>query len=261
MDRDPFGKAAFWDGMADYGSVAQPFTEVFAVRAWREAAVPEGADVLDVATGTGALALVAAAAGARVLATDFSAGMVERVAVRRIPNIRTRVMDGQALDLPDAGFDAAFSMFGVAMFPDWRAGIAEMARVVRPGGSVSVGTWASAAGAATNLLLARLCEALFPDIGREAGTAGSTELADPARLRDALERAGLVDVRIVAETSDFLLMPAMLEDPDRVFGVSPIWSVLDVDRRSVIVGAVRGASHGAGLPVPSTALIATARRP
>ena len=68
------------------------------------------------------------------MATDFSPGMVACVAAAGLPNVETRVMDGQALDLPDASFDAAFSIFGVIMFPDWRKGLAEMRRVTRPGG-------------------------------------------------------------------------------------------------------------------------------
>jgi ubiquinone/menaquinone biosynthesis C-methylase UbiE len=86
------------------------------------------------ATGTGALALAAARTGAQVLATDFSPGMVACVAAAGLPNVEARVMDGQALDLPDARFDAAFSIFGVIMFPDWRKGLAEMRRVTKPGG-------------------------------------------------------------------------------------------------------------------------------
>ena len=64
-------------------------------------------------------------------------------------------MDGQALDLPDAAFDATVSVFGVMLFPDWRAGLREMARVTRPGGSAAIAVWKSADGAALHLLLTR----------------------------------------------------------------------------------------------------------
>ncbi len=62
---------------------------------------------------------------ARVLAIDFSPGMVRHVLSYGLPNLEARQMDGQALDLLDASFDAAFSNFGVMPFPDWRAGLAE----------------------------------------------------------------------------------------------------------------------------------------
>lgn len=130
-----FEQSDHWDTAAQhYEETAHPFTAHFAEMAL--AHVPLGPDsrVLDVAAGTGALALAAARTGAQVLATDFSPGMVARIAAAGLPNVETRVMDGQALDLPDGTFDAAFSIFGVMMFPDWRRGLAEMARVTRPGG-------------------------------------------------------------------------------------------------------------------------------
>lgn len=128
-----------------------------------------GERVLDVAAGTGALALEAAAGGARVLATDFSPGMVERLAARLgeggfdQADSEARVMDGQALDLPDGGFDAAFSIFGVMLFPDWEAGLRELHRVVRPGGRVVMATWARAEGAGPAMLFAQAWREAFPD--------------------------------------------------------------------------------------------------
>jgi ubiquinone/menaquinone biosynthesis C-methylase UbiE len=120
---------------------AHPFTALYAKAALSRVPLSPASRVLDVAAGTGALALQAASTGARVLATDFSAGMVARIAAAGLPNVEAKVMDGQALDLPDASFDASFSIFGVIMFPDWRKGLAEMARVTRPGGYGVVATW------------------------------------------------------------------------------------------------------------------------
>src|SRR3546814_13231114 len=82
-----------------------------------------------------------------------------------LPNVEARVMDGQALALEDASFDAVFSIFGVIMFPDWRKGLAEMARVTRPGGQGVIVTWREH-GAATFLLLGQIRRKLFPEIGR-----------------------------------------------------------------------------------------------
>jgi ubiquinone/menaquinone biosynthesis C-methylase UbiE len=110
--------------------------------------------VLDVTAGAGALVRCAAEADAQVLATDFSRSMVACIGAMGLPGVEARMMDGQALDLPDGSFDAAFSMFGVMLFPDWRRGLAEMARVLKPGGIAYIGTWENPAGAAANLLLA-----------------------------------------------------------------------------------------------------------
>lgn len=253
---------SFWDGVSEYQKVAQAFTSHYAERAWAEAALPAGAGVLDIAAGTGALALVAARAGARVIATDFSPAMVKSVLSHRLPNLDARVMDGQALDLPDASFDAAFSMFGIMLFPDWRKGLAEMARVVRPGGLGLVGTWREPAGAAANLLLAEKVADLLPELDLPMPVEGMNELRNPDRLRAAMTAAGFASVAIVEVTHDYLVDKAALADPERLFQFSPVWPLLDEEQRSAAlasIGAVLATRDGV-LPVPSPALIAMARR-
>lgn len=254
--------ATFWDGLADYQKMAHAFTSLYAERAWEQAALPYRAKVLDIAAGAGALALVAARASAQVLATDFSPGMVESVLSHGLPNLDGRVMDGQALDLPDASFDAAFSMFGIMLFPDWRKGLAEMARVVRPDGIGSVGTWKEPAGAAANLLLAELGATLFPELEASPPPGGMGELRDPDRFRAAMTAAGFTDVSIIEVSNDYLVDDAALADPERLFQFSPLWPQLDGGQRSTVMASIRGAqsAHGGVLPVDSPALIATARR-
>ena len=142
-----------WDKVAQhYERTAHPITQPFAEAALAQVQLNSRSRVLDVAAGTGALALAAARRGAEVLAIDFSPGMVARIATVELPNVDAKVMDGQALALPDGSFDAVFSILGVIMFPDWRKGLAEMARVTRPGGLGVVATWRQQ-GAATFLLL------------------------------------------------------------------------------------------------------------
>lgn len=98
--------------------------------------------VLDVAAGSGALSIPAAQRGARVLATDISPPMVERLLVRArtagLLDLEARVMDGYALDLEDDTFDLTASQNGVSVFPDFARGLAEMVRVTRPGGQVMI---------------------------------------------------------------------------------------------------------------------------
>jgi ubiquinone/menaquinone biosynthesis C-methylase UbiE len=93
-------------------------------------------NVLEVAVGTG-LNLAQYTTEARVTGIDFSPAMLER-ARRRAADLRREVVlteaDAQALPFPDASFDTVVCTLGLCGFPDERAAIAEMYRVLRPGG-------------------------------------------------------------------------------------------------------------------------------
>jgi len=250
-----------WDTAAShYERTAHPFTARFAEAALARVRLTPASRVLDVAAGTGALALAAARTGAQVLSTDFSPGMVARVAAAGLPNVEARVMDGQALDLPEASFDAVFSIFGVIMFPDWRRGLAEMARVTRPGGHGVVATWQER-GAATFLLLGQIRRKLFP--GREGMTMPEAvqALSEPADFAAALVAAGYRDPEIERVTHDYALDVASLDEPDTLFGMSPDWTSLsDAEKAAVLAEVRRMAGGRAILPIPSTALIGVAGR-
>jgi ubiquinone/menaquinone biosynthesis C-methylase UbiE len=137
-----------WDLVAsDYAGEIVPHFERYARDAIRLAlgVGARGARILDVACGPGTLALLAAREATRVTAVDFSPGMIaalrDRLAAEAIENVEVRVGDGQALDLPDACFDAAFSMFGLMFFPDRGRGLHEIRRVLVPGGRVAISSW------------------------------------------------------------------------------------------------------------------------
>ncbi|KQS84629.1 ubiquinone biosynthesis protein UbiE [Methylobacterium sp. Leaf361] len=250
-----------WDKVAEhYATTAHPFTARFAEAALARVPLTGRSRVLDVAAGTGALALAAARTGAQVLAVDFAPGMVARVAGAALPNVDARVMDGQALDLPDGGFDAVFSIFGVIMFPDWRKGLAEMARVTRPGGRGVVATWQDQ-GAATFLLLGEIRRRLFPERESRAMPDGVRALGDPAGFTRELVAAGYAAPRIDRVTFDYALDVALLDDPDTVFGLSPDWVDLSADDRAAVIAEARRMAAGRPvLPIPSTALIGVAER-
>src|SRR5262249_965900 len=59
-----------------------------------------------------------------------------------VMNIEAMMMDAQALDFPEASFDAAFCMFGFMFFPDRGRAFRELHRVLRPGGRALIATWA-----------------------------------------------------------------------------------------------------------------------
>jgi demethylmenaquinone methyltransferase / 2-methoxy-6-polyprenyl-1,4-benzoquinol methylase len=118
--------------------------------AWRRRAadlaeLSPGSRAIDVATGTGDLALELAdrvAPAGEVVGVDFAEKMLELARAKAAAHGATRVRfqsgNALALDFPDAAFDAATVGFGARNFSDLDRGLAEMTRVVRPGGRVVV---------------------------------------------------------------------------------------------------------------------------
>ena len=115
------------------------------------ARIDRGDHVLDVAAGAGDQTLSAArrvGPEGRVLATDISSRILELAAMEAkraaLDNIDVRVMDGEALDLPDASFDAVVSRVGLIYFPDRQRALAGMKRVLKPGGRVAAIVYSTA---------------------------------------------------------------------------------------------------------------------
>jgi len=109
-------------------------------RRWRrlaaETVVRPGDAVLDACCGTGDLAIAAQRAGGRVTGLDFSEQMLVR-ARGKSDSVEWVLGDVTALPFDDASFDAVTVGFGIRNVPDLEAGLAELARVVRPGGRVA----------------------------------------------------------------------------------------------------------------------------
>src|SRR3954454_22230389 len=106
-------------------------------RATAEAAVRPGDRVLDACCGTGDLAVAAKAAGGRVTGLDFSGRMLER-ARRKSSEIEWVRGDALALPFGDESFDAATVGFGARNLDDLERGLAELRRVLRPGGRLAI---------------------------------------------------------------------------------------------------------------------------
>ena len=140
---EPDQQFSRWDDhVSVYEQVFEPFSMAFADIAIERLKVGAGARVLDVGAGCGGAALALARRGCVVAAIDASARMIERIESRKAElQVSAVVMDGQALNYADDTFDAALSVFGVILFPDAVRGLAEMRRVVRPGGRVAIVTW------------------------------------------------------------------------------------------------------------------------
>ncbi len=99
---------------------------------------------LDIATGTGAVAVRAARAGAEVTGVDLAPNLIEtatRLAAEDGLTIRFEVGDAERLSFADAGFDVVSSTFGVMFAPDHASVACELARVCTRGGRLGLACW------------------------------------------------------------------------------------------------------------------------
>ena len=174
---------------------------------WRERAVDlarvgPGSRALDVATGTGDLAIALAARGADVVGSDFSEGMLERA---RAKSSAVRWEQANALALPyaDGSFDAATVGFGARNFSDLRGGLAEMARVVRPGGRVVVLEITTPTRPPLSTFFSLWFDRIVPLLGRVTGEdqaytylpSSVKRFPGPYELGAVMAGVGLTDVR------------------------------------------------------------------
>ena len=107
-------------------------------------AIPSGSRVLDVATGTGNLALPLALSGCLVTGVDIATNLLEQARARATEadlDIRFDEGDAEELPYPDASFDAVVTMFGAMFAPQPERVASEFARVLRPGGLLAMANW------------------------------------------------------------------------------------------------------------------------
>ena len=170
---------------------------------WRERAaelarVGPGSRVLDVATGTGDLAIELArrvSPGGEVVGSDFSEGMLARARIKasggdgRFEQPRFEWGDALELSYGDGSFDAATVGFGARNFSDLARGLSEMARVVRPGGRVVVLEITTPTRAPLSLFYRVWFDRIVPALGRLAGSA----LAPLSRLRGSTPETTIAD--------------------------------------------------------------------
>ncbi len=193
-------KTTFDTLAADYEGLR--FVHVCATRLLELANLPEGARVLDVATGTGLVALAAAhvvGPTGRVVGVDFSAQMLEeaqaKLARTDLENVEFVQGDAESLDFPDANFDYVLCASSLFFVPDMARAAHEFQRVLKPGARAGFSSFgAGFLEPLTSLLTTRL-EAY----GVPAANPPVSRLEDPSICQGLLEDAGFVNVTVTSE--------------------------------------------------------------
>ena len=235
-----------------------------------------GLRVLELACGAGRVGLQAASRvgpeGA-VLCSDFSQAMVdavaERVERREVPNVSTRLLDAQQLELPDDDFDAVLCRFGYMLMADPQQALQESARVLRPGGRLALAVWGAAE---KNPWLSLIIDALIDRLNAprpEPGTPGPFSLGNPDRLRALLGGAGLAEVEVeeIETSQPYDSVEAWWEEILEVSG--PLAAILkalpDEDREAIhAIAAAAGerfVSDDGCAVFPASIIGAKARKP
>jgi len=226
-----------------------------------------GVRLLDVATGPGHLASLAAERGATVMGVDISPAMVE-IARRLYPGVEFRTGDAEALPFPPASFDAVVMNYGLLHLSRPELAIAEAFRVLRTGGRFAFTVWAPPDEArGFGLILESVLSKGNSAVPLPPGPP-FFRFADPDESRAALEAAGFSDAR-VADVPQRWLLP----------GAGALLKVFEegtVRTRALLKGqtpeamqAIRDAVHAAaqafatanGLDIPMPAVLSSGLKP
>jgi ubiquinone/menaquinone biosynthesis C-methylase UbiE len=225
--------------------------------------IEDGQQVLDVASGRGAVLFPAAervGEAGNAIGIDLAEGMeraTNEEATRRGLAVQVRHMDAEHLDFPDAAFDRVVCGFGVMFFPAVSHALSEFRRVLKPGGRLGISTWRAPS--------AHELDRLLREMGLWKGMVGPVRFDDPDALTALLEQAGFHDVRVVAEST-----PVVVADIDQYWetarsgGFRASIDALNAAQRdqvrAVLAERLRPYQRPDGLHIEATALLATANR-
>lgn len=142
IDQIKQGMRSTWMA-GDFGMIAKNMEDIATAFAMGMN-IPAGATVLDVATGTGNVAIPLARAGCAVTGVDIAPNLLEQARSRALAeslSARFDEGDAEALPYPDASFDAVVTMYGAMFAPRPELVAKELARVLKPGGLLGMANW------------------------------------------------------------------------------------------------------------------------
>lgn len=197
---------SFDAGASAYDRIAGRWSRLYIPTLLAGAKIAAGQRVLDVATGTGEAAVLAASRvepSGRVLAVDISLPMLHVAHAKAAGRpIALAAMDGQVLACRDRSFDAVICQLGLMFFPDLSRGLVEFRRVLRPRGRVAVCVWS---GQERVPMFGILKEALCRQQPAQRDVLHRQfSLGDPDRLKEVLAAAGFRDVSVTRETREIV---------------------------------------------------------
>jgi len=161
------------------------------------AQVQPGDSVLDVACGTGVLACAAAArvgSTGTVTGVDINKGMLT-VAQQKAPQITWKVSPAEALPFEDNRFERVVSQFGLMFFTDQVKALAEMRRVLKPGGRIAIAVWSSLEATPGYQAVATMLHELFGSQAAQSIQAPYA-LGNTQKLTSLFAAAGLDNVSV-----------------------------------------------------------------
>jgi demethylmenaquinone methyltransferase/2-methoxy-6-polyprenyl-1,4-benzoquinol methylase len=174
LDKQPAQVRAMFDSVARRYDLTNDVLSLGQDRRWRRrttaaVAAQPGERILDLAAGTGTSSAPFEAAGAHVVACDFSLGML-RVGKSARPTLAFTAGDATRLPFADATFDAVTMSFGLRNVVRYEVALAEMLRVTRPGGRLVVCEFSSPTWAPFRRLYTEYLMKALPPVARRVSS-------------------------------------------------------------------------------------------
>lgn len=209
MSLDPQNKkdtlqGVFTRSASSYGRIR--YFHIFGQWLVETAQIPEGANVLDVACGRGAVLFPAAehvGPSGHVIGIDLAEGMAQETQMeiqrRGLQQAEARQMDAENLTFPDSSFDFVLCGFALQFFPHLERALSEFKRVLKPDGHIAVTTWGGDDERWD----------WYADLREVYGAVlklGSQSLDKPEEIKRWFSRAGFVDIQINTKELDMVYL-------------------------------------------------------